>query len=147
MVSDKLNELRKKKGLTNQQIADMCNLSLSTVTKVMSGETKDPTLTTLKAITDVLGVTLDYLYIEEVESNNTKQVSAETFNLMLREKNHEIEKAHSEKRALFIVIIALIAVLVGMILLDALNGRVGWIRYTETAEQFASSLTQALFLR
>mgnify|MGYP002522110399 CR=1 FL=1 len=142
MVSEKLNELRKKKGLTNQQIADTCNLPLSTVTKVMSGETKDPTLTTLKAIADALGVTLDYLFIEEVESDASKQMSAETFNIMLREKNHEIAKAHSEKRALFYLVIALIAVLVGMILLDALNGRVGWIRYGETAREMIKGATQ-----
>lgn len=141
MVSEKLNELRKKKGLTNQQIADVCNLPLSTVTKVMSGETKDPTLTTLKAIADALDVTLDYLFIEEVESDASKQMSAETFNIMLREKNREIEKAHSEKRALFYLVTALIAVLVGMILLDALNGRVGWIRYGETVREMINGAT------
>ena len=146
MVSEKLNELRKKKGLTNQQIADICNLPLSTVTKVMSGETKDPTLTTLKAIADALDVTLDYLFIEEVESDASKQMSAETFNIMLREKNHEIAKAHSEKRALFTLVVALIAVLVGMILLDALNGRVGWIRYAETAEKLVNGVG-TLFLK
>lgn len=144
MVSEKLNELRKQKGLTNQQIADICNLPLSTVTKVMSGETKDPTLTTLKAITDALDVTLDYLFIKEVESDASKQMSAETFNIMLREKNHEIAKAHSEKRALFTLVVALIVVLVGMILLDALNGRVGWIRYAETAEKLVNGVGMLL---
>lgn len=149
MVSEKLNEVKKKKGLTNQRIAELSGVPLSSVTRILNGETKDPSIEAVQKISAALNLKLDNLYSDDVieADNGAKYVSEYMFNLMLAEKNREIEKTCSEKRALFIVVIALIAVLVGMILLDALNGRVGWIRYTETAAKFVNELSTLLLTR
>lgn len=72
MGLDKLNEFKKAAGLTNQAIADMAKLPISTVDKIMSGRTTDPKLETIKAITHVLGHTVDDLYTDELEEEKQK---------------------------------------------------------------------------
>ena len=47
--------------LTNKQIADIKGLSESTVSRILRGETKDPSFEAVAAICDVLNVSLDTL--------------------------------------------------------------------------------------
>lgn len=143
-IAEKLNEEKNRLKLTNAQIANASDVPISTVTRILNGETKDPSVNVLRSVAETLGLTLDELYGDNERNNET---TSKMFRIILEEKNCELERAQKYIHALFTVVIALIAVLVGMILLDALNGRVGWIRYGENAKQFVSGLTQALFLR
>ena len=72
MGLEKLNEFKKSAGLTNQAIAEMANLPISTVDKIMSGRTTDPKLETIKAITHVMGHTVDDLFEDELEKDKQK---------------------------------------------------------------------------
>lgn len=144
MISEKLNEAKKKKGLTNQKITELSGVPLSSVTRILNGETKDPAIDAVQKIATVLDVSLDNLYSDDIleSESGTKYISERTFNLMLSEKNREIESARKEKRTLFTAMMILVGVLIVMILLDALNGRVGWIRYGETAREMIKGATQ-----
>ena len=59
MGLDKIVELKKKMGLTNEELSTLSGVPKGTVDKILSGVTKDPKLETLKAIARVLGCTLD----------------------------------------------------------------------------------------
>lgn len=54
-----INELKKKKGLTSEQLSKESGVPLGTLNKILNGTTKDPKLETLKALAKVLGCTLD----------------------------------------------------------------------------------------
>lgn len=54
-----INTLKKEKGLTNSQIAQMSGVTLSTLDKITSGVNTNPKLDTLQAICKVLGCTLN----------------------------------------------------------------------------------------
>lgn len=54
-----INTIKKEKGLTNAQIANMSGITLSTLDKITSGINKNPKLDTLQAICRVLGCTLN----------------------------------------------------------------------------------------
>jgi len=54
-----INKIKKEKGLTNAQIAQMSGITLSTLDKITSGVNKNPKLDTLQAICSVLGCTLN----------------------------------------------------------------------------------------
>ena len=60
MLSDRLNELRKQKGYTAQQMADMLQTGIRNYRKYESGDAK-PTLEGLVQIADILDVSTDYL--------------------------------------------------------------------------------------
>lgn len=60
-LSESLKRLRKARGLTQQKLAQEAGVSLIVVTKVEQGFTKDPAMSSLVKMADVLGVTIDEL--------------------------------------------------------------------------------------
>ena len=61
MLSKRVKEYRKQKGLTQQKLAEKTGLSFNTITKIEQGIGDSPTLKTLLKLADVLGVGLDEL--------------------------------------------------------------------------------------
>lgn len=61
LVINRLGELRRSAGLTQQELAFKANLSISTVAKVEQGKTA-PALDTARAIAAALGVTIDEIW-------------------------------------------------------------------------------------
>ncbi len=62
-MGKKLQLARQKKSLTQQELCSQANLSYSTLTKIERGAIKAPSIFTIKAIADVLGIELDSLFI------------------------------------------------------------------------------------
>ena len=50
-----LRQLKKKSHMTNQQIAEKSNIPESTVARIFSGKTPNPTMTTVVAMTRAMG--------------------------------------------------------------------------------------------
>lgn len=59
MGLDKIEEYKRKLGLTTAELAEKSGVPKGTLDKILSGVTKDPKLETLKAIARVLGLSLD----------------------------------------------------------------------------------------
>lgn len=64
-----INTIKKEKGLTSAQIAQMSGITLSTLDKITSGVNTNPKLDTLQAICSVLGCTLN----DFVDTPSTKK--------------------------------------------------------------------------
>jgi transcriptional regulator with XRE-family HTH domain len=61
MIANRIKELRKEKGWTQQQLAEKAQLSFNAITKIEQGIAKSPTLRTLTKLADVFDVGLDNL--------------------------------------------------------------------------------------
>lgn len=61
MCLKNINRLKKEKGLTNETLADLSGVPKSTVAKIASGITKNPSISALQAIAKALGCSLDEL--------------------------------------------------------------------------------------
>ncbi len=59
MGLEKINEYKKRSGLTTEELSKLSGVPVGTLNKILSGATKDPKLETLKAIARVLGLTLN----------------------------------------------------------------------------------------
>lgn len=59
MGLEKINEYKKKLGITTEELSNLSGVPVGTLNKILSGATKDPKLETLKAIARVLGLTLN----------------------------------------------------------------------------------------
>ena len=59
MGLEKINEYKKKLGITTDELSRSSGVPVGTLNKILSGATKDPKLETLKAIARVLGLTLN----------------------------------------------------------------------------------------
>lgn len=61
MGLEKINELKKIKGLTNKKISEMTGISISSLDKITAGDNVNPKFETIKLICGALGCTLDDL--------------------------------------------------------------------------------------
>lgn len=64
MWLDNLKELKKAKGMTSKQIADITKIPESTVKRIFSGDTTDPYVSTVHRIVTALGGSLDHILAE-----------------------------------------------------------------------------------
>ena len=64
MWLDNLKELKKAKGMSSKQIAELTNLPERTVIRIFSGDTDNPYVDTLRRIVSVLGGSLDDIFAE-----------------------------------------------------------------------------------
>lgn len=58
---DKLNQMKKKSGMTTDEISENSKVPKGTLNKIFAGQTKDPQLGTIKAVVHCMGYTLDDL--------------------------------------------------------------------------------------
>lgn len=82
MINDKLRELRIKKGVSQQDMADFLNVKRPTYTRYESG-TNEPDLKTVILLADYFGVTIDYLLGREMppkEDNETSSSKTDELN-------------------------------------------------------------------
>jgi transcriptional regulator with XRE-family HTH domain len=61
MLSKRLRELRNKKGLSQEKLARIADVSYNTIVKIESGESKHPTIQTMAGIAKALGISVDEL--------------------------------------------------------------------------------------
>ena len=70
-----IQRLKKEKGITTKELSNIAGIPLGTLNKILSGQTKDPKLETLKAIAKALGCTLDDFDIKEDGENSEELFS------------------------------------------------------------------------
>lgn len=94
MLTDALNEMKRKSGKTLSQISEECKIPKGTLNKVFAGQTRDPQYGTLRTIVHALGYTLDDLETFENpdEKKSPAPAEAETGEIT-REMSIELLKA------------------------------------------------------
>ena len=60
-LAENLRRIRKAKGLTQEKLARLADLTNNTIIKIEAGKNQNPTLDTLKKIAEALGVSVDEL--------------------------------------------------------------------------------------
>lgn len=61
MLSKNIKKYRKKKGLSQDRLAKLADVTHTTLVKLESGANDNPTIKTLKKIADALNVSVDNL--------------------------------------------------------------------------------------
>ena len=60
-IAGNLKKYRKKKGITQDKLSKIADITYNTIIKIESGATYNPRVETLKQIADALGVSIDDL--------------------------------------------------------------------------------------
>mgnify|MGYP001081034828 CR=1 FL=1 len=74
---EKLRQLKKKSHMTNQQIAEKSNIPESTVARIFSGKTPNPTIATVISMTRAMGGSVADLLITGTEDELSEISEAE----------------------------------------------------------------------
>lgn len=69
LVGNKIKEKRKSRGLTQEQLAELCDLSVSYIAHIERG-TKSLSLETAVKLCNILNVSLDYLLLDEIQNHS-----------------------------------------------------------------------------
>lgn len=97
---DKLLQLRREKGFSQEQLADLLNVSRQSVSKWEAGGTM-PELEKIKALSDLFGVSVDYLVRDNiVEPERTKAGAEASDDAAIMEQLGEI-KRYMKKHAVY----------------------------------------------
>ena len=69
-LASRIKDIKNRKNLTNQELADLSGVTLSNISKLLAGYTKYPAVDTVAKVASALDVSIDYLvYGEEVFCN------------------------------------------------------------------------------
>lgn len=112
MLKEDLNELKDKRHMTLQDIADKSGVPLSTVKKIFNGNTRDPGYLSLKPILDVL---------QDDKSDSQTEEMTDLYERMIKHKNKWI-------KFLTILSVSLAVLFVALLIYDLCDLRVGFIR-------------------
>lgn len=124
MILSKLKELKAEKEMTNQQIADLSGVPLSTVTRIFNGQTDNPNIQTIEDIVNAIGGSMDNITgIKQAEvkfdpDDNLIQVYKE----MLKSKDKWIKFLAGALIGILVCVIILLCV-------DLLVHDIGYIRH------------------
>ena len=127
--TEKLVQMKKASGLTVQQIADQSGVPASTINRMLSGQTEEPTFSNIAKVVKAMNGSLDELIgipPKTVTVVETKTVSGDERIIDLYERS--IKSKNKWIRNLFIISITLIVFLVGMLVYDVTHPDRGWYR-------------------
>lgn len=86
---ERLRTLKDKSGLTTKQIAEKCDIPESTVTRIFSGKTPNPTIITVMAMTKAMGGTAADIFDDNAQVNTAPTVPQSVLT-EVEQKNLEI---------------------------------------------------------
>ena len=93
---ERLRTLKDKSGLTTKQIAEKCDIPESTVTRIFSGKTPNPTIITVMAMTKAMGGTAADIFDDNAQVNTAPAVPQFVLTDVER-KNLEITELYNNK--------------------------------------------------
>lgn len=121
-----LKKLKDKSGMTAQEISEISGVPESTVSRIISGATDNPTFKNVCDIVIAMGGSLDELLgIEPVTKDETVYISRE---LIDSYKRHISDKQRW-MRVFFIALCISIAFIMTVLIMDLIHGSYGYIRY------------------
>lgn len=69
---EKLKELKKRSGMTYNQIAEKSGVPITTITRIFNGSTQNPTMMSFMMIVRAMGGTADEVFSEEFEDGSIR---------------------------------------------------------------------------
>lgn len=130
---ERLKALKEKSGMTSFQIAEKAKVPESTVTRIFSGKTPNPTIITVIAMTKAMGGTAADIFDDNAQVNGQTAVVIND-----AEKRHDevvslYREIINEKtkwiRVLAIACASLVVIIAFLLVFDLMNGSIGYIRY------------------
>ncbi len=142
MITQKLKALKEKSKLTNQQIADLSGIPLSTVNRIISGDTPNPQFQTIADLVKAMGGSLDEFCEIPNHTASPAEIPKPTHeliqlyreiiadkNILINEKEKLINEKNKDAKIAIFMFCGLLIVIIIFLLVDIFNGHFGYFRY------------------
>lgn len=80
-IGETIKELRKKKGISQTELAALCNITQTSLSQIEVGK-KSPHESTLTKISKVLGVPVMYIYFLSFDENDVPEDKQEAYKIL-----------------------------------------------------------------
>ena len=125
--TEKLVEMKKKSGISTQQTADQSGVPASTITRMLSGQTEEPTFSNIAKVVKTWGGSLDELAgIEPKTITVVEKVPIPTDERLIDLYERTIKNKNRWLKWLFITNLSLVLFLIGLLIFDLSNPDMGW---------------------
>ena len=123
MNAEDLKRMKEERKLTTKQISELSGILESTISRILSGQTDNPSFDTICALVRAMGGSLDeFTGIQSSADAPESLALVDLYEKMIDEKNRLI-------KWLMAVCCILIAVFVFIVLFDLINGNIGFVQY------------------
>lgn len=122
MLHEKLQALMNQKKFTISGVSKLSGVPETTVRNIITGKTPDPGLQNVVDIVKAMGGSLD-----EIVGIERPPATADQHLIDLYERSGRTKDAWIMR--LFVAFCAMVAAVVSLVLVDVLNGGIGYIRY------------------
>lgn len=137
---ERLRLLKDKSNMTTKQIAEKSGIPESTITRIFSGKTPNPTIISVMDIVKAMGGTAADIFDDNAQVNTQMKVPTKVLTEM-EEKNLEIvnlykgiinskdETIESQKKAiktLSLALVLIVCIIIFILLFDMFNGGIGY---------------------
>ncbi|MBC8544092.1 MAG: helix-turn-helix domain-containing protein [Clostridia bacterium] len=123
MNAEDLKRMKEERKLTTKQISELSGIPESTISRILSGQTDNPSFDTICALVRAMGGSLDeFTGIQSSADAPESLALVDLYEKMIDEKNRLI-------KWLMAVCCILIAVFVFIVLFDLINGNIGFVQY------------------
>lgn len=144
---ERIKQIKKERGLSNQELSTMTGIPVSTVTKFLNGSTGEPPFSTYVKFAQALGFSLDEIAgitrPNETKAEAIAENTIEAYTLLIAEKNARIQDKENEVaklqeknakmqitcRHILLGCAALVSVILLVVVFDLVNGNIGFVRY------------------
>lgn len=141
--TEKLVEMKKKSGLSSQQTADLSGVPLSTITRMLSGQTEEPTFSNIAKVVKTWGGSLDELVgIEPKTVTVTKTETIYADERMINLYERAIASKNRWIKWLFVLLLVLVFFFIGVLIFDVITPDTGW--YQEATSLMSDASEQIL---
>lgn len=136
-IIDKLKELKVRCGKTTAQIAKDSGIPESTLTRLFSGKTPNPTISTVIATVKAMGEPVKDFFddnikvdiVSEAPQVVVPQVDERLYNEIITIYKDLMKTKDKWIKVLFGLVAFLMMFIVGIVLIDVINGNIGFIRH------------------
>lgn len=125
MLIDRCIAIMQDKNMTNKDLAQLAQISESTVSRVLASKGSNASAATITAICDALGVGAEAAQYAGGVCERTKD---ELYEARIDDLQRAIARKEHWNKRLFVVCVCLTAFILLLFAVDILNPNIGWFR-------------------
>ena len=128
----KIKQAKAEKKITTRQISETSGFPESTISRFLSGQTKNPSLLTVYGISNAVGIPLPELFSTEKHDTGNQDPTIVMYERLIILYERSLARKNRWIRNLSIIAIVCaitMAFIAGLWIFDILNGDIGFVRY------------------
>ena len=134
MLIKKLQELKSEKHMTIQEISEKSGVPSSTVSRIFSGQTDNPSFQNICDIVNAMEGSMDELWgnintVFNEENDAALTIIKEQYQKRLEDKDLEIKRWMQLFRRVAFAFIILVGIIVALLIFDIINPKMGYVKY------------------